>query len=95
MIARVMSSRRSIPTVFFSGACDRNEAEGRKEVSGELVIARGDAAEILEPSEAALDDVAVLVGALVVPDALLAVGFTWDDGRDMDCQELDGSPVQP
>ena len=39
--------------------------------------------------------VAVLVGALVVPDALLAVGFTWDDGRDMDCQELDGSPVQP
>jgi hypothetical protein len=61
---------------------DRNEAEGRKEVSGELVIARGDAAEILEPSEAALDDIAVLVGALVVPDALLAVGFARDDRLD-------------
>jgi hypothetical protein len=31
---------------------------------------------------AALDDVAVLVGALVVPDALLAVGFARDDRLD-------------
>jgi len=54
----------------------------RQEVSGELVVARGDAAEILQPSEAARDDVAVLVGALVVPDALLAAGFAWDDRLD-------------
>ena len=61
---------------------DSNEAERGKEDSGELVIARGDAAEVLEPSEAARDDVAVLAGALVVPDALLAVGFTRDDRLD-------------
>jgi hypothetical protein len=35
---------------------DSNEAERGKEDSGELVIARGDAAEVLEPSEAARDD---------------------------------------
>src|ERR1700726_4009534 len=61
---------------------DSNEAERGKEDSGELVIARGDAAEILQPSEAARDDVAVLVGALVVPDALLAAGFARDDRLD-------------
>jgi hypothetical protein len=61
---------------------DSNEAERGKEDSGELVIARGDAAEVLEPSEAARDDVAVLAGALVVPDALLEVGFTRDDRLD-------------
>ena len=61
---------------------DSNEAERGKEVSGELVIARGDAAEVLEPSEATFDDVAALVGALVVPDALLAVGSARDDRLD-------------
>jgi|GEM_PF-6567922 len=72
---------------------DRNEAEGRKEVSGELVIARGDAAEILQPSEAARDDVAVLVGALVVPDALLAAGFAGDDRLDFLVARI--APVSP
>jgi hypothetical protein len=33
---------------------DSNETEHEQEVSGEIVIARGDAAEVLEPSEAAL-----------------------------------------
>lgn len=46
----------------------------------ELIIARGDAPEILEPSEAALDNIAVLIGLPVVPDALFAVGFARDDG---------------
>ena len=46
----------------------------------ELVITRGDAPEILEPAEAALDDIAVLIGFPVVPDALFAVGFARDDG---------------
>jgi hypothetical protein len=42
-------------------------------VSGEFVVARGDAPEILEPSDAALDDIAALVGFLVITDALLAI----------------------
>ena len=46
----------------------------------ELVITRGDAPKILEPAEAALDDIAVLIGFPVVPDALFAVGFARDDG---------------
>ena len=46
----------------------------------ELVITCGDAPKILEPAEAALDDIAVLIGFPVVPDALFAVGFARDDG---------------
>jgi len=46
----------------------------------EFIIPRGDAPEILEPAEAALDDIAVLIGFPVVPDALFAVGFARDDG---------------
>ena len=38
-----------------------NETEGGKEISSELIIARGDAAEVLEPTEAAFDDVAAFV----------------------------------
>jgi hypothetical protein len=40
-----------------------------------LVIARGIAAEVLEPSEAALYDVAFFIRLFVMPDALLAIGF--------------------
>jgi len=50
---------------------DSNDAERGEEVSSELVIARFDAPEILEPSETALD---------VVADTLLPVGFARDDG---------------
>ncbi len=49
----------------------------------ELVVARGDASEILEPAETALDDVAVPIGLLVVPDTLFAVGFARDDRLDL------------
>ncbi len=46
----------------------------------ELVVACGDATPILEPSEAALDDVALLVNLLVVAELLVATGFARDDG---------------
>ena len=59
-----------------------NKAASRKEVLGELVVSRGDASPILEPAEATFDDVAVLVGLLVMADFLLAVGFTRNDGLD-------------
>lgn len=52
-----------------------DKTKGGEIASGELVVSRDDAPEILQPSEAALDDVALLVGVLVVPDAPLAIGF--------------------
>jgi hypothetical protein len=61
---------------------DSNETECGKEVSGELVIARCDAAKVPEPSKAALDDVAFFIRLFVMPDALLAIGFTRDDRFD-------------
>jgi predicted ATPase len=45
-----------------------HETEGGKEISSELIIARGDAAEVLEPTEAAFDDVAAFVCLFVMPD---------------------------
>jgi len=48
----------------------------------ELVVTRSDAAPILETAEAALDDVATLVGLLVVANALRAIGLTGDDRLD-------------
>ena len=49
---------------------------------GELVVSRGDAPPILKPTEATFDDVAVLVGLLVMADFLLAVGFARYDSLD-------------
>ena len=59
-----------------------NEAQAGEEVAGELVVAGGDAAPILETTEAALDHVATLVSFLVVSNALFAVGFSGDDSLD-------------
>ncbi len=42
-------------------------------------MARGDVADVLEPSEAARDDVAFFRCLFVTPDALRAIGFTRDD----------------
>ena len=36
-----------------------------QEITGELVVSGGDAAEVLEPAKAALDDIAALVGAFI------------------------------
>src|SRR6202795_4764904 len=36
-----------------------------QEIPGELVISRGDAAEVLEPAKAAFDDISAFVGAFV------------------------------
>jgi hypothetical protein len=38
----------------------------------QFIIAGGDAPEIFEPAEAALDDIASFVGLAVMPDALFA-----------------------
>src|ERR1700688_4189445 len=51
-----------------------------RENPGELVVSGGDAAEVLEPAKAALDDISAFVGALVEAMDDDAVGFVGDDG---------------
>ena len=55
--------------------------KGSQEVSGELVIASGDPAKILEAAKAALDDVAALVGPLVERMDDNAIGFVGNNRR--------------
>jgi hypothetical protein len=57
-----------------------DEADGCEEVSGESVIAGGDAAEVFETTESILDAVALLVGFSVEAEGLLAIGLVWNDG---------------
>ena len=50
-----------------------------QEISGELVVSGGDAAEVLEPTKAALDDVSAFIGSLVEGMDYDAVRFVGDD----------------
>lgn len=61
---------------------DRGEAQRRKEVLRELIVACCDPPKILKSAEAALDDITLLVGFLVVAYFLFAVGLARDDGLD-------------
>ena len=51
-----------------------------QEIPGELVVSGSDAAEVLEPAKAALDDVSAFVGTLVEAMDDDTVGFVGDDG---------------
>ena len=51
-----------------------------QEIAGELIVSGGDAAEVLEPTKATLDDVSAFIGALVEWMDDDAVGFVGDDG---------------
>ena len=51
-----------------------------QEIPGELVVSGGDATEVLEPAEAAFDDISAFVGALVEAMDNDTVGFVGDDG---------------
>src|SRR5438132_14295511 len=51
-----------------------------QEIPGELVVSGGDAAEVLEPAKAALDDISAFVGAFVEAMDDDTVGFVGDDG---------------
>ena len=51
-----------------------------QEISGELVISRGDAPEVLEPAKAAFDDISAFVGAFVEAMDDDTVGFIGNDG---------------
>ena len=51
-----------------------------QEMPGELVVSGGDAAEVLEPAEAAFDDISAFVGALVEAMGDDTVGLVRNDG---------------
>ena len=51
-----------------------------QEIPGKLVVSGGDAAEVLEPAEAAFDDVSAFVGAFVEAMDDDAVRFVGDHG---------------
>ena len=50
-----------------------------QEIPGELIISGSDAAEVLEPAKAALDDISAFVGAFVETMDDDTVGFIGDD----------------
>lgn len=51
-----------------------------QEITGELVVSGGDAAEVLQPAEAAFDDISAFVGAFVEAMDDDTVRFIGDDG---------------
>lgn len=51
-----------------------------QEVSGELIVSGSDTAKVLEPAEAAFDDISAFVGAFVEAMDNDAVGFVGNDG---------------
>ena len=59
---------------------DRRKSNGREEVSGELVIAGGDAAEVLEAREHPLDQIALAIECLVIGDRSAPTTRRWNDG---------------
>src|SRR6202035_174786 len=61
--------------------------DASEEVAGELVIAGGDPAKILEPTEHPLDQIALAVGARVVGEQRLAAPDRWDDRLDCSLRE--------
>lgn len=67
---------RSQPEGDGCGECDGGEV-----VASELVVAGGDAAEVLQPAEHGFDPPAVLVAPLVILDWALAVAAAGDDRR--------------
>ena len=58
---------------------DSGGVDAGQEVDGAFVVASGNDAELLEPGEEVLDQVAGLVQVGVVGSGLLAIGFEWDD----------------
>src|SRR4029453_3434607 len=56
------------------------DEDAGEEVSGELVVSRGDASEVFEPAEHPFDEVAALIGAGIVGVGMLAGGL-WRDHR--------------
>ena len=65
---------------LFEPDCDRGEFDEAHEVGEQLVVACGDAAELLELVEEALNDVALLVEIDIVGAFDRSVSLGWDHG---------------
>ena len=57
---------------------DRGESDGREEVSGELVVTRGDPAQMLELVEEALDEVALSIAFQIDGSNYPHIALAWD-----------------
>ena len=66
---------------------DCGDSDGGGEVPGELVVAGGDPAPVLQAAEAAFDQVPATIGSLVVGDRGLARARGGDDGFRSGCGE--------
>jgi hypothetical protein len=64
-----------------------------QKVASEFVVSSGDAPKILEPAEAALNDVASFVGALIEAVDDYSVGFVRDDGGRAAANDLGAETV--
>jgi hypothetical protein len=69
-----------VTILLFKPDGDSGELNELHEVYEQLVVSGGDAAELFELVEEALDDVALLVGVYIVGTLDLAVSFRRDDG---------------
>lgn len=69
------------------GECDQLHHFIAAGVSGKFIVACGNAAEVFEPTEHALDEVAALVGAGVVRMRMFACRIGWDDRLDATLRE--------
>ena len=67
---------------------DAGQGDGRGKVGSELVVARGDAAEVLQTAECRLDAPAILVAGEVVLDRLPSCAPARDDRGRAGCSEV-------
>src|SRR6056297_2342937 len=58
---------------------DCSKCDSIEERSGQLVVARGDPAKVLEPADGRLDPPALLVASAIVADRLLPIASAGDD----------------
>ena len=72
---------------------DGSECDGRGVVSGQLVVAGGDATEVLEAIEGCFNPTAFAVAAFVVADLPLAAVLAGDDRRDAFFPQVGPEPV--
>lgn len=72
---------------------DGGKRDSRSVVAGQLVVAGGDATEVLEGIEGRVDAPAFAVAALVVADIPLAAALAWDDRRDAFSPQVGPEPT--
>lgn len=77
---------RRVDSLCSAPEADTDKFDGRKEIGRILVVACGDAAELLDTIEEALDEVSLFVEPWREGEALLAVGSIGNVGSDVPCR---------